>query len=153
MADVGEKDSVPADKEIGSSPAAMEGQDEAVQAKVHDNVVEHARLAAEKEQNMTLLQGIKLYPKAIFFSVVISTCIVMEGYDISLINNFCKYRNSTMFSPRSCMLIVQDAFTQFNEKYGEQLPDGTWEIPARWQSGLSNVSSRPRHVSADMGGY
>jgi SP family general alpha glucoside:H+ symporter-like MFS transporter len=52
-------------------------------------VIEHARAAAAKEQNMTLLQGIKLYPKAIAWSMIISTCIVMEGYDISLVNNFC----------------------------------------------------------------
>lgn len=58
-------------------------------SRTHKNVVEHARSAAEKEQNMTLLQGIRLYPKAIFFSVIISTCIVMEGYDVCLINNFC----------------------------------------------------------------
>lgn len=32
-----------------------------------------------------------------------------------------------------------DGFPQFNRKYGEQLPDGTWQIPARWQAGLSNV--------------
>jgi SP family general alpha glucoside:H+ symporter-like MFS transporter len=52
-------------------------------------VIRNARAAAAKEQNMTLLQGIKLYPKAIFWSILISTCIVMEGYDISLVNNFC----------------------------------------------------------------
>jgi SP family general alpha glucoside:H+ symporter-like MFS transporter len=38
---------------------------------------------------MTLLEGIRLYPNAILWSVLISTCIVMEGYDICLINNFC----------------------------------------------------------------
>ena len=52
-------------------------------------VIRNARAAAAKEHNMTLLQGIKLYPKAIFWSILISTCIVMEGYDISLVNNFC----------------------------------------------------------------
>lgn len=52
-------------------------------------VIEHARAAAAKEQNMTLLQGIRLYPKAIVWSMIISTCIVMEGYDVSLVNNFC----------------------------------------------------------------
>jgi SP family general alpha glucoside:H+ symporter-like MFS transporter len=57
--------------------------------KTHVNIVEHARSAAHKERNMTIRQGIKLYPKAIFWSVLISTCIVMEGYDISLVNNFC----------------------------------------------------------------
>ena len=38
---------------------------------------------------MTLMEGLRLYPKAIAFSVIISTCIVMEGYDISLVTNFC----------------------------------------------------------------
>lgn len=36
----------------------------------------------------------------------------MEGYDISLVNNFY-------------------GFPQFNRKYGEQLPDGTYQVPAR----------------------
>jgi SP family general alpha glucoside:H+ symporter-like MFS transporter len=82
-------------------------------------VVNDARLATEKEHNMTLLQGIKLYPKAIGWSVLISTCIVMEGYDVCLLNNFF-------------------GFPQFKRKYGEMLPDGTYEIPAAWQAGLSN---------------
>ncbi|KAE8151303.1 general substrate transporter [Aspergillus avenaceus] len=82
-------------------------------------IVQNAKAATDKEQRMTLLQGIKLYPKAVAWSIFISTCIVMEGYDISLVNNFY-------------------AFPQFNQKYGEQLADGTYEVPARWQAGLSN---------------
>lgn len=54
-----------------------------------DRIIQGAKTATEKEQKMTLLQGIKLYPKAIAWSMLISTCIVMEGYDICLINNFC----------------------------------------------------------------
>ncbi|GLI78594.1 hypothetical protein PoHVEF18_006913 [Penicillium ochrochloron] len=82
-------------------------------------IIQNAKAATEKEQSMSLLQGIKLYPKAVAWSVIISTCIAMEGYDISLVNNFY-------------------AFDQFNRKYGEQLPDGSYQVPARWQSGLSN---------------
>jgi hypothetical protein len=33
-----------------------------------------------------------------------------------------------------------DGFPQFNQKYGQQLSDGTWQVPAPWQAGLSNVS-------------
>ncbi|KAI8943545.1 hypothetical protein NX059_001541 [Plenodomus lindquistii] len=84
-----------------------------------DRVVSDARHATEKEHKMTLWQGIKLYPKAIGWSVLISTCIVMEGYDVCLLNNFF-------------------GFPQFQRKYGEQLSDGSWEIPAPWQAGLSN---------------
>lgn len=83
------------------------------------DLIQDAKNATEREHQMTLWQGIKLYPKAIAWSILISTCIVMEGYDISLVNSFY-------------------AFPQFNEKYGEQLPSGEWQVPARWQAGLSN---------------
>ena len=66
--------------------AALDSSDP---SKTHHNIIEHARAAAHKERKMTLRQGIKLYPKAIFWSILISTCIAMEGYDISLVNNFC----------------------------------------------------------------
>lgn len=32
------------------------------------------------------------------------------------------------------------AFPQFNKKYGEQLPNGTYQIDANWQLGLSLAS-------------
>lgn len=36
-----------------------------------------------------------------------------------------------------------DAFPQFTRKYGEFQPkSGTYEVPAPWQAGLSNVSGR-----------
>lgn len=74
-------------------------------------VIQNAKAATEKEQNMSLLQGIKLYPKAVAWSVLISTCIVMEGYDISLVNNFY-------------------GFPQFNQKYGQLQADGSYQVPA-----------------------
>lgn len=37
---------------------------------------------------MGLLQGIRLYPKAILWAGLISLCCAMEGYDIALIGNF-----------------------------------------------------------------
>jgi hypothetical protein len=63
-------------------------------SKAHQNVIHGARLAAEKEQRMSLIQGIRLYPKAVAWSMVISTCIVMEGFDIALVNNFCTLHRS-----------------------------------------------------------
>ncbi|KAL2214300.1 sugar porter family MFS transporter [Sarocladium strictum] len=103
-------------------------------SKAHRNVVDHARLASGKEQTMTLMQGLRLYPKAIAFSVIISTCIVMEGYDISLVTNFF-------------------AFEQFNKKYGVQLDDGTWEIPAPWQAGLTNGAMCGEIIGLFINGY
>lgn len=98
----------------GGAGAGVSGVDHGL-----GDVIRHAKLASEKEHKMTLLQGLRLYPKAIAWSILISTCIVMEGYDIALVNNFY-------------------AFPQFNRKYGVELEDGTWQVPAAWQAGLSN---------------
>jgi SP family general alpha glucoside:H+ symporter-like MFS transporter len=108
------------DKVSAPDPVPSGGFDSSDPSKTHANIIEHARNATEKEHKMTLKQGIKLYPKAIIWSLLISTCIVMEGFQMSLVNNFY-------------------AFPQFNKKYGVLTDKGTYEIPAPWQAGLSNV--------------
>ncbi|KAJ5485263.1 Maltose permease MAL61 [Penicillium diatomitis] len=98
------------------------------------SIIANAKAATEKEQSMSLLQGIKLYPKALAWSVLISTCIAMEGYDISLVNNFY-------------------AFPQFNRKYGERIADGSYQVPARWQSGLSNGAAVGEIIGLFINGW
>lgn len=55
-------------------------QDLAGHAKALEQMIENARSATEKEHKMTLMQGIRLYPKAIFWSVLISSTIIMVRY-------------------------------------------------------------------------
>ena len=55
-----------------------------------DVLIDNAKTATAKEHKMTLWQGIRLYPKAVAWSMLISTCICMEGYDVCLLSNFCK---------------------------------------------------------------
>lgn len=93
-----------------------------------------AKTASDSEHNMTLLQGIKLYPKAVFWSLLISTCICMEGYDVCLLSSFY-------------------AFPQFNRKYGELQPDGTYQVPAAWQAGLSNGANVGEIIGLFINGY
>lgn len=96
-----------------SKPALLDnGNDNLEKPTSMDRLIADAKAATEKEHKMTLLQGIRLYPKAVFWSVVISSCIVMEGYDISLVGNLY-------------------AFPAFNKKYGVLGSDGTYQIPAR----------------------
>lgn len=83
---------------------------------------------------MSLWQGIKLYPKAVGWSVLISTLIVMEGYDVCLLSNFY-------------------GFPQFNKKYGTLLPDGTYQISAAWQAGLSNGANVGEILGLFLNGY
>jgi SP family general alpha glucoside:H+ symporter-like MFS transporter len=77
---------------VDTGTVTMDEKDQEAMAhtKAHDQMIHNAKSAAEKEHKMTLMQGVRLYPKAIAWSVLISTCIVMEGYDVCLINNFCE---------------------------------------------------------------
>ncbi|KAL3446900.1 general substrate transporter [Aspergillus insuetus] len=82
-----------------------------------------ARAATRAEQKMSLLSGIQLYPKAIAWSAVISLTIIMEGYDTTLLVSFY-------------------TLPVFRQKYGSPHPSqpGDFEIPSRWQSGLTSAA-------------
>ncbi|CAF3477451.1 unnamed protein product [Fusarium graminearum] len=94
-----------------------------------------AKQAAEEEHNLTLLQAIRKYPKAVLWSVLLSTSIIMEGYDIVLISSF----------------FAQPAF---REHYGTYQPStDTWQITASWQNALSNAVSVGTIIGAFANGY
>ncbi|PGG98535.1 hypothetical protein AJ80_09514 [Polytolypa hystricis UAMH7299] len=78
-----------------------------------------AKRAAENERSMTLMQALKIYPKAVGWSVLLSSTLIMEGYDLALLG-------SLYASP------------EFNKKYGILGPGGKYLVPASWQSALSN---------------
>ncbi|KAL2851522.1 sugar transporter [Aspergillus pseudoustus] len=103
----------------GIPPAQGTFADDITAVKRDAVTLANAKRATENEHNMSVLDCVKLYPKAIAWSIVISTCIVMEAYDVSLLSNFY-------------------AFAQFNEKYGRQLADGSYQVSAPWQAALSN---------------
>lgn len=79
--------------------------------------------AIDVAHELTLLQSLKVYPKAIFWSLMVSMCVVMEGYDTILIGNFF-------------------AYPTFKEKYGTFLgpPINGYQLTAAWQAGLGNAS-------------
>lgn len=80
---------------------------------------EDAYRGTQYEHNMTLLQAIRMYPKATAFSMILSLSVIMEGYDTSLLGSFFGY-------------------PQFQKKFGHQMADGTYQVSASWQSGLQN---------------
>lgn len=47
---------------------------------------------ATEEKEMGVWEAVKANPKAIFWSLIISTCVIMEGYDTNLLGNFYAYR-------------------------------------------------------------
>ncbi|KAK1964399.1 alpha glucoside transporter [Colletotrichum sublineola] len=85
-----------------------------------EDLAAEAAEAARTERQMTLLEAVRTYPKAIGWSVLLSSTLVMEGYDLALLGN--------LYSS-----------TVFNEKYGTwSEAQGRHVVSAAWQSGLSN---------------
>jgi SP family general alpha glucoside:H+ symporter-like MFS transporter len=80
---------------------------------------EDAAKATKAERQMSLFQGLKTYPKAVGWSMLLSTAIIMEGFDMILLDNLFAYE-------------------PFQRKFGVQQPNGTYQLTAAWQSGLSN---------------
>jgi MFS transporter, SP family, general alpha glucoside:H+ symporter len=119
---------------MADMPLHFPAEDNLQQSKTMNEVTRNAKTATDKEHKMTLLQGLKLYPKAVGWSLLISTCIAMEGYDVCLLSNFY-------------------GFPQFNKKYGQQLPDGTYQIPAPWQAGLSNGANVGEIIGLFINGW
>lgn len=84
------------------------------------NAVEDTNAAISNETKMSVRQSIRFWWKAIVFSFIISLCVVMEGYDTSLMNKFF-------------------AFTPFKNKFGDQIDeDGNKLVSARWQTIILN---------------
>jgi SP family general alpha glucoside:H+ symporter-like MFS transporter len=100
---------------ITNVEAALGDSDADIVATLND-----AQAATAKEHSMSLWQGVKLYPKAIAWSILLSTAIVMEGYDVVLMGSFY-------------------AMDSFKKQYGTLQPDGSYEMSASWQAGLSNA--------------
>lgn len=90
-----------------------------IRTAVDESTVHEAAAATEAEHSMGLLKSLKLYRKACLWSIFLSTCIVMEGFDIVILNNLY-------------------AYPPFQRKFGIEQADGTYQLTAAWQSGLSN---------------
>lgn len=76
---------------------------------------------AKRQNNMGLFEGLRIYPTAAAWSVLLASTIIMEGYDTSLIGSFFAYQ-------------------PFNDKYGNEVIDGKRQLSAPWQTGLQNAS-------------
>ena len=57
---------------------SITAQDVSHLARVDTTVAAEAAKATQSEVSMTLMQGIKTYPKAIGWSVLLSTCIIVS---------------------------------------------------------------------------
>jgi MFS transporter, SP family, general alpha glucoside:H+ symporter len=94
-----------------------------------------AKQAADDEHNLTFTQGVRKYPKAVMWSILLSTSIIMEGYDIVLISSF----------------FAQPAFLK---NYGGcNMDTNLCQISASWQNGLNNAVGVGTIIGAFANGY
>ncbi|KAK1715001.1 hypothetical protein CaCOL14_006133 [Colletotrichum acutatum] len=126
MADPKVSSPVQEDKETGihhhtsiTDDANIATQNDHKSAHPEDLAAEAAQ-AASAEHKMSLLEAIRTYPKAIGWSVLLSSTLIMEGYDLALLSNL--YSSAV-----------------FQRKYGTFVEaQNKYVISAAWQSGLSN---------------
>jgi hypothetical protein len=67
-------------------------------------VPEEARLATAKEHNLTVRQGIKAYKKAIGWSILLSSAVIMEGYDTILVRAQVEFDYVMVADPRLALI-------------------------------------------------
>ena len=88
---------------------------------VWDGTVSDARQATNVEHELNFIEAVRLYWKAVIWSLIISFSIIMEGFDSELITGF--------FS-----------LPAFQEKYGEYYESIGYQIAPRWQTALGMSS-------------
>lgn len=90
---------------------------------------------ADDDRNMTLWEAVKAYPGAIIWSFLLSSSIIMEGYDIVLIGN----------------LMAQPSFQKaYGGYYGQALG---YQISGPWQVGLGNATACGTIIGAFANGW
>lgn len=94
-----------------------------------------ARAATNAERKMTFLRACRVYPKAMAWSALASSAIIMEGYDLSLVNSF-------LASP-----VFQDSYGSLAD------PIAGHQISLAWQSGLSNAAVAGEILGLLLNGY
>lgn len=94
----------------------------------------NAQDGTNQEQELGFFDALRLYHKGVFWSFVMSTAIIMEGYDTKVIGT----------------LFAQPAF---QKAYGQQVKGDSYQISAPWQAGLSNSSAIGQLLGLLMSGY
>lgn len=105
-------------------------ENNAPQAKV---IFQDAQAATATEHELTPLDGFKMYPKAVAWSVLITMAVIMDGYDEAFLSQ----------------LFAEEAF---QKQFGEPFEKG-YQVKASWQSGLPNGKTIGIMIGMLLNGY
>lgn len=96
--------------------------------------IQDAAKATQREHEMGFLKSLKTYRKGVFWSVVLSTAIIMEGFDLVLLGSLIGYPS-------------------FTQRFGTLQEDGTYELTAAWQMALTMGSLVGQIIGLFVSGY
>ncbi|KAH8807310.1 general substrate transporter [Xylogone sp. PMI_703] len=102
-------------------------------------LIAEAAVGFADEKELGALAAIKAYPYAILWSLVMATCVIMEGYDTALLGSFF-------------------AYPSFQVKFGRfvgvtpSTPSG-YQLTAAWQAGLSQAPNVGGFFGAILNGW
>ena len=83
---------------------------------------------------MELTTGFRIYPKAVLWSIVLSSCLIMEGFDTAILGSFY-------------------AFPAFLKQFGIRAPNGDLTIPPSWQNGLTGATNCGEIIGLQIAGF
>ena len=101
------------------------------------DIIRQAQESDEADRQLTILQALSKYRKAVFWAMFLSTSLIMEGYDLVIVSS--QFLISIIVKAEFSKITSFYGQTQFKDKFGVYDPSsGQKLIPAAWQSGLSN---------------
>lgn len=86
------------------------------------DILQDARDWTKKEHEMSAWEALRDNMPAVFWSIIMSSTIIMEGYDNILMSSLFGYPS-------------------FQKKYGREMEDGSYQLTGSWQSALGCGSS------------
>ncbi|KAJ9604899.1 hypothetical protein H2200_010288 [Cladophialophora chaetospira] len=103
---------------------------------LHDAALANSALeGAAQEHSMGLVKALKTYKSAAFWSILISTTVIMEGYDVTLLGSFFGYPS-------------------FRLKYGAYLNEESgYQISANWQQKFNCLGAFANIIGALLNGW
>ncbi|CAJ2512054.1 Uu.00g076790.m01.CDS01 [Anthostomella pinea] len=115
--------------------AAQKVADHELEEKLGHNAILEAKQATDDEHAQTLWQALRENRKAVFWSILISMTIIMEGYDTILMGTFF-------------------AYPEFQKKFGDYYgPELGWQVSGPWQTALNQGSTIGAVFGGMINGY
>lgn len=100
----------------------------------YPNLLEDAAQADVEEHALTFRQAFRKYRAAALWSMLLSACLIMEGYDLGSVNSYFGQ-------------------PEFVANFGQMQADGTKAIPAKWQTGISNGALCGEMIGLALNGW